>query len=184
MLNLTFGEHLLRMRAWPTRQELEEFLAECGGGQEMLGAKTQYPQRFYSVTLFPHGRLDERSGIGICSESPDLPPHLLLKPESHLLYVGYNNEVAAIGVPEGGIRFCFPCDWLFSHFVDLCDWKIILAFYEVGILAVSEEGEQLWSVSTDIIVDWAVDGDRLRLELLEAAPMLLDLRTGAPAAQG
>lgn len=177
---LSFAEHCLRMRAWPTRGDLVEALASCGGGYLVLGDTAEYATGFHSIAIFPRGIITRHFAIGICSETDGLPPNLLLKPEIGLIIVGYNSAIAGISVPGGEIRFEVQCDWLFSQFLDLPARKVTLALYEVGVLALSDAGEELWRRSTEIILDWTLLDDRLTLEFIDAPPMSLDLSTGEP----
>ena len=157
-----------------------EALASCGGGYLVLGETAEYALDFYSIAIFPRGTLERRFAVGICSETDGLPPNVLLKPDSDLMVIGFNSAIAGIGVPGGEIRFQVQCDWLFSQFIDLPARRMTLAFYEVGVLALSDDGQELWRTSTEIILDWTLQEDRLELEFLDAPPTALDLATGEP----
>ena len=181
---LSFGEHSLRLRAYPTRKALADALAECGGRTVLLGDAAQYAEEFYAVTVFPRGHVEGRFAVGVCSETPGIAPCLVLKPATGLLIFGYNSEIAGVAVPGGEVGFRLPCEWLVSQFVDLPRHGMVLAFYDTGVLAVSDDGRKLWSLSTDIIVNWSVTDGCLRLELLETAPVEVDLATGSVASAG
>lgn len=176
---LTFNEHCVSSRSWASPRELGEFLQASGGGSLLLGSEAESASEYHSLAIYPRGAVGGRFAVGVITQTPDLPPHLLLKPQRNLLLLGFNSEVVGIGLPERTVRFQHTCDWLFTHFLDAPAADVTLALYEVGLLALDADGRELWRKTTDILVDWKLDGDTVRLEQMEAGRLVLDLRTGA-----
>lgn len=176
---LTFNEHCVSARSWPSLRELVSFLEAGGGGSLLLGSEAESGSEYHSLAVYPRGAVEGRFGVGVVTQTPELPPHLLLRPERNLLLFGFNSEVVGVGLPERAIRFRHTCDWLFSHFLDAPALGVVLAFYEVGVLALDYDGRELWRRTTDILVDWKLAGETVRLEQMEAGRLVLDLRTGA-----
>ena len=177
-MRLAFGEHTVEVHSWETKQALLDFLSTCEAGSVVLGAHAEQHKVFYSAYVHLGWSGLRRFGIGVCSEGHGLVPHLFLQPERLILIVGFNSEVVAVNVQTGKIGFQFALDALFRSFVFLSQHKVMLIFHEIGVLAVSECGEELWRYDRDTIESCVISEERLRLQFLDAPPVQLSITSG------
>src|SRR5262249_807008 len=153
-MHLSFNEHCLELQSWEEKSQMAALLARCDLGSLILGEEAEQEVEFYSVTVHPQRNGMHHVGIGSGWEGHSL----MLEPGKEVLLLGVNREIVAIRVPEGQITARVTCDWLFYQFVALRQPKITLAFDEIGVIALTQEGKEIWRYSKDVIVDWTIEG--------------------------
>jgi hypothetical protein len=189
-MNLSFAEHVIELRSWPSKRELIDFLAHCDAGSIMLGEDAGQESEFYSAVLHLNysaislRRLNESGGrllgIGICSENPSVKPNLLLLPERQMLIFGFNSEVVGVSVEDKEVYFRTVFDHLpFRSFIYLEQTRSILVFHEIGVAAITEEGQELWRFDKDVIVGCSMGNEMLHLDFMDSPSITLNTLTGA-----
>jgi hypothetical protein len=188
-MNLSFAESVVELRSWGSKSEMLDYLARCDGGSLLLGEDAEREEEFYSATVHlnrataPAGGGEpggKRFGVGVCSEGGGVSPHLLLLPEKQLLVFGLNAEVAGVSVAGRRLLFRTTFDHLpFRSFVHARRRGLILAFHEIGVVALTEEGEEVWRYDKDVITECVVDGDRLTMSFMDSPPVSLNLASGS-----
>lgn len=177
-MRVTFGSHNLEITSWETKREMLNFIEKCDAGSLLLGKEAEQEIEFYSVIIHLEWSGVHRFGIGICSEGHGLSPHLFLLPKSEILLFGLNKEVSAIDLNNREVYFRIKLDSLFRSFLPLSQESIILIFHEIGVIAISEEGDKLWKYERDIIANAYIKKDNLYLEFLDDSPVGLSLSSG------
>jgi len=180
-MRVTFGAHFLTLRSWKSKGEMIQALRDIDARTVTLGQQCEYEKEFYScvVHLEPPA---QNLGICVLSEGQGAIPNLLLQPENGVLVFGFNREVVGIRVPDGQIAFQTELPSTFYSFTPLREWQMILAFHELGVAALRDDGRALWKFRIDVLTTHSVEGDSLRLESMEGNAVLLDLVTGRPKA--
>src|SRR5262249_26551489 len=146
---------------------MSDHLLSCKSGSLMLGEDARQYREFFSVE-FRIGFAGTTSyGIGVYSEGHGLVPHILLLPEQSKVILGFNQEAVCVDVAETRLAFRLRLDSLFRSFIRLVDPCIILAFHEIGVVAIDEEGNEKWSYTKDIIEDCAIGQGHLQLQFLD-----------------
>ena len=180
-MDLQFADRPYRVQPWSSTAELAAFLNRCDGGNVLLESAWGELEP-YSITipvLSGNGEV-QRFGIGTGSGPNGGPPHLLLKPQNLRVVVGDGATVSGIDVLRREVEFQIRCEGQFQQFVEVGEARVILAFHEAGVLAVTEGGLELWRQQTARILDWACEQERLFVRIEGASTLKLDVRTGRP----
>lgn len=154
-----------------------QFLAKCDSGSLLLGEDAEQETQFFSALVSLEWSRLHHFGIGICSESHGLLPHLLLLPNSDILLFGFNNEVSAVSIKTRKVAFTIKLDSLFYSFLYMRR-GVILAFYEIGVMAITESGRKLWKYEKDIIMDAYIESGKLHLKFMVDPPVSLNILSG------
>ncbi|MCI0622311.1 MAG: hypothetical protein L0387_11705 [Acidobacteria bacterium] len=181
-MRVSFAGSSVELRSWESKDDLRHHLNQCAGGSLLIGESREQERSFYSAKLRTEF-LSEKSNefsIGVCSEGHGLVPHLLLLPESNLLLFGVNSEVVGIDTTKRRISFRIHFESLFRCLIHLKPQALILAFHEIGVNALGEDGKNLWNYSKDVLVGGDVKGNVLKLRFMDSDPVRLDLLSGRP----
>ncbi len=160
------------------------FLSNCGDGNVLLGKDAEQISDFYAVKVDSDWEGLNSFGISIYSEGHGLEPHLLVQPERNKLIIGFNSEVIGIDTAERKVGFQIRLSSLFRFFSVLNKYGMILVFHEIGVIAVSETGQEIWRFDEDIIENCAIDNDSLSLTFMDAEPMTLNIFDGTRKSAG
>lgn len=177
---ISAAEQTIKLTAWQTKRELVYALASCDAGSVLLGDDVDEARQFYSAVVYlkwPKTSGDH-FGIGICSEGHGLMPHLLLRSNTNLFLFGFNSEV--VGILGAEKRQCFrvELDASFNSFIHLREEKIVLALHEIGVVAMAEDGHELWRYSKDVIVDFRIEQSTMSLNFMDSPSVSLELLNG------
>jgi hypothetical protein len=175
---ISFSPRPYRLQAWSSAQELAGFLSRCDAGSVLLGAAGEPSPQLYSVTLYLDDPLRERFGLGIVAEAGCGVPHLLLKPQLGLVLVGVSSRVYGVEVEPRSTSFTLQCDAPFTQFVEVADAGVVLVFHRAGVIAVAEDGWELWRRNVGAIRDWACEEGILYLRLEGQPNIRLNVRSG------
>ena len=91
---------------------------------------------------------------------------------------GFNSEVVGISIEEKRQRFRIGLDGLFRAFIQLKEEKIILVSQEIGVVAMAEDGEELWRYSKDVVIDFRIEQSTVILTFMDSPSVSLDLSNG------
>ncbi len=177
-MHIAFGEHSIGLNRWESREQMIRHLQDCPAGCILLGEAAEMPNEFYTATLYL-GAEGVRFGIGICSEGHGLVPQMLLLEEKGTLLFGFNRELVAFSITEKQVLFRIELSTLFYRFVHISDRKSILIFYEIGIMALDQDGQKRWQYEQDIVTNYSVMGDRVMVEFMDSPSVVIDLMTGS-----
>ena len=175
---MTFAEQTMKIDSWETEREMVYALDHCDAGRILLGGDAEEPRKFCSVIAF----LDwpktstSRFGIGVRSEDHGVDPQVVVQADTDLLVFGFNNEV--VGIKDRCVSFKITLCSSFSSFLALNDKNMLLAFHEIGVVALSRDGRELWRYDQDVVVDWNIRGHSLFLTFMDATPVALNLEKG------
>jgi len=179
-MHIVFGEHFIEINRWESRTQMDRYLREgCTAGSILLGEDAEIVTEFYTATLYL-GASGSRFGIGICSEGHGLTPQMFLLAEEDTLMFGFNCEIVAFSMVNRKIELKFRVELpaLFHRFVFLKKISLILVFYEIGVMALSQTGQRLWQYESDLITDYLVTSDRLIVEFMDSPAVAIDLLSG------
>jgi hypothetical protein len=178
-MSITFSDRPYRTQSWESAAELSGFLSRCDAGSVFLREDMQSPERLYSVTLYLTGEVGERFGVGVASSGETGVPQLLLKPELGIVMVGVDRQVCGVDLGSRSVSFTVQCDGPFTQFVEVADASVALVFHGGGVVALAEDGWELWRRNVGRILDWACENGTLFLRLADGPNARVDVRTGA-----
>ena len=177
-MHVSFGASQIEIRTWGSRAELLSHLSQLGPSYALLGQDSEVEKVFCSATVYLPGPGDRRIGYGVVAEGHGLVPQLLLQDPQVGLMVGFNREVVGLDAEVSRIRFRHRLDALFWTFLATRTPDVIVAVHEIGAVALSADGAELWRCSKDLVTDYAIVGDELRLTFADDPPVRLALATG------
>jgi len=178
-MSIKFSDRPYRTQSWESAAELSGFLSRCDAGSVFLWEELASPARLYSVTLYLSGEDGERFGLGVASSGETGVPQLLMKPELGMVMVGVDRHVCGVDLEARAVSFTAECDGPFSQFVEVADASVALVFHAEGVVALAEDGWELWRRNVGRIRDWACEDGTLFLRLADAPTARVDVRTGA-----
>lgn len=180
-MQLSFSEHVLQLRRWDNRAEMEHYLENSAERYVLLGENDR-EEHFHSIMVYYSGMMSPAWGIGVISMDLAVLPTLLLHPPDTLV-LGNNQEAVALNVSSQREVFRFEFDTPFRAFIHLPEHELLLIFNEIGVVAVRLNGHQLWKYEKDVITNYSVDDGKLRLSFMDSPGVVLDLLDG-PIPQG
>ena len=180
-MQVTFGNNTLTLQVWETKNEMLSYQSKCEAGSLILGEHADQDIHFHSATVSLGWAGVSRFGVGICSEGHGLIPNLLLQPDAEVMVFGFNQEAVGINAKDGKINFKIPLDSLFYNFLTLNQRQLILVIHEIGVIAITEEGKEIWRYNKDIITDWVIEDDKLHLKFMDAPPISIETSSGVLA---
>jgi len=175
---LSAGTNSLCFRSWGKEEEMIHFLSNCGDGSILLGKDAEQISDFYAIRVASDWEEIKSFGVGIYSEGHGLEPHLLVQPERDKLIIGFNSEVIGIDTAKKKTEFQIKLNSLFRSFTFLKKYGMILVFHEIGMIAVNENGQEIWRFDGDIIENCVIDNNSLSLTFLDSDPVELDIFNG------
>jgi hypothetical protein len=177
---ISFLSHTIEVTSLETENELRNRLRACTSGGLLLGEDKEDKSKFYLLIIsLDCGKSGSRQfGLGIFSEEGSLAPHLLLLPEDELMILGFNKEAVGIRPRDGMYSFRLVFDSLFSSFLHLPQQGFILGIHEIGVIAFTKTGRELWRYDKDVVTEYFVEKDRLNLRFMDSPSVLLRLSDG------
>ncbi|MDM8550855.1 hypothetical protein QUF72_12280 [Desulfobacterales bacterium HSG2] len=94
------------------------------------------------------------------------------------LIIGFNSQVVAVDLIKRKIALQLRFSSLFRSFVHLKAYQMLLVFHEIGVIALTERGEEIWSFDEDIIDDCVIENGILSLTFFDADPVMLEVLSG------
>lgn len=182
-MNLSFAEHRIELHSWDTKKEMLDFLGRSEGSL-VLGENNEQEVEFYSATVHITCSKTDREAesdifaIGICSQGLGLKPQLLLLPQKELLIFGFNSETVGINLKRE-VVFRITFDRLpFRSLIHLWQQQVVLALHEIGVVALTEEGKEVWRYSKDVLTGCTINLNQLHLAFMDSSPVTLNILTG------
>ena len=165
------------LKSWEAKSLLLNHIGQNPPGV-VVGSATQAPRGYYSCSV------EGASGslhIGVIANQPKVPSVVYLA-KSQLTILGYDQSVALVDYPSATLRQTTALDGVFFEFLWDEERAQVLVINELGVVAISELGLELWRYTTsDILEEWGKANDRLVLTLMDtSASVELMLEDGAP----
>lgn len=180
MMQLSFLGHCIELSSYDTKEWLAAALNACPVGHLWLGENPDEEVGFYLARILLDCTSHRSFGIGICSQGHGLVPTMLLWREARAVVIGFNSELVAVEIPSCAVKFRQGLGSYFYSFVEHGDPKPLIVQHEIGLLALSVDGEVLWQFSQDVITGIRVDGPHLHLRFMDSPPVVLELAAGTP----
>lgn len=173
---VSFLQHTIRLMEFEAEYQLLEFLHSRLPDMVMLGEEAESAKKFFAVELRPAAHLEPCWTAGIRSNG--LTPELYMDRESSCLLLGFNESVARVQVPPTSPPTIIPLPFVFYTFLSVPHLRHVFVVHELGVVALDPSGETLWSVESDVLTRYDVDGDLLRLEFMDSEAMSVRLVDG------
>lgn len=177
MMHITFVDKCIELFQFDSKDLLLDSLKQCQVGSILFGKEDSVNQSFFSVIISDKNM--SRFGLGLCVENFGFYPHFLMKPETQRLILGFDSEIIFFDVAKKMVDKRLSLSMLFNKFIDLYNLKIVLGFYETGLVAMDWNGNKIWEFDVaDVIVDDAIEGDIIIITLMEGEIVKLSLQDG------
>jgi hypothetical protein len=154
-------EYAVEFQTWGDKSAMLQFVNGCDGGGLILGDDAEQELEFYSVMVYfdygcktPNLRDTALRSwcIGLISEGHGLKPQLLALPDQTLVF-GLNHQVIGISSKSREILFSHRFDTLFQALFYLCRHQMLVVRNEIGVVALAEDGHELWRFEKDLVTD-------------------------------
>jgi hypothetical protein len=186
---LAVDAHALETRSWGDKSALLKFVDSCDGGALILGEDAAQEVEFYSAIVHfnyaaqvqhPSPQATIRSwGIALISEGHGLKPQLLVMPNRTLVF-GLNHDVFGISTEGRCQLFRHSFDSLFHAFLYLAKDRILLVRNEIGVVALAQNGDELWRFEKDVVTSFSVRDSEIVLGFMDTESVVLEISTGQP----
>ncbi|HEY9704523.1 MAG TPA: hypothetical protein V6C58_18915 [Allocoleopsis sp.] len=175
---VTFTNHLIEIKEYQNYTEMYQSLERCDLGHLILGEEnTDYDQFYVAMIRLQTSGLHE-FGIGICAESYGLKPHFLMLQKLNIILFGFNHQVVGVNIKKREIAFKINLHSLFYYFLPIVEKQIILIVQELDILAISEEGKELWHYGKDVITETSINGENIQINFMDENSASLNIISG------
>ena len=139
-----------------------------------LGEDADAPRDFFCFTVSKPESPVAR--IGILSFGVGTEPNWLIKDGKIL--IGYNDRIAIFGLEKFSLERETNLSSLFYKFIVFEQFEHICVLCETAIVGMSSNGLEIWRVDTDLITDFAISGNSIRLEFSDSPVVEINLYTG------
>lgn len=160
---------------WDSRNLLLEHLSKTAGSV-LIGSDCESPSRFVSCRAASClGHVE----VGVVSNQSGDFVHCELLPDGNLLFIGHDQVVTVVSLAEGEVLVNERLDGVFFQFIVDEPRNQVLAVHELGVTAVSFEGDVQWRFSSvEILEDWQIAGGNIRLSAMNEGMVFVDLISG------
>jgi hypothetical protein len=138
----------------------------------LLGDKAEAPRRFELTS-------EQSLGIGVCISIAGAGFAGIVTPENHRVFIGHDCTVSIIDLVS---RKVIQSVNLLGPFYEFLEWQpqgIVLAFHELGLVAIAGNGSVVRQLhAPEIVEEWHVIGNLVSLSLSGSKKMRFDLSTG------
>lgn len=176
-MRISFSSHTIEIASLDMEDELRSKLTATS---LLLGEDVEDKSKFYLLTFsLDCGRArSPQFRLGICSEDGSLVPTILPLPEDELVIIGFNKEIVGWSSINKVCSFRLILDSLFASFLNLPKQGCILGIHEIGVVAITKAGQELWRYDKDVVTEYFVENDKLRLKFMDTPPIWLRLSDG------
>lgn len=154
--------------------ELVERLRQSRSDSIILGENAQQFREFVLLIINCASEMKELLRIGIISEGHGLEPQYLIS-EPDKMIVGLNREICLIffSSPSRILRREFGS--LFYEFMIVESHNVIVVVCEAEVCCLNQRLELLWNVYSDLIIDYKISGEHVRIVTDEGAKTYLTI---------
>lgn len=161
-----------------TKAEMIKFLNKCTLGHIIVGENAIQQNNYYIAEGYLNDTNNNCFGVAILSEGHGLKPVVLHIQEKSKLIVGANRNVYVIDYIKKEVERTFSFESLFYNFLKVEEHRMIIAIYETGAAAINRNFEIIWNFYGDIVSEYEVEGDALKLGFLEGETIKLSILDG------
>ena len=151
-----------------SKSEILKRLETCE--QILLGEEDEYTNEYFQVAR-------PACFIGICSGGHGLKPSGFFDYRDDAAWIGYNSKITKVNLSSLCKEFTVELDHLFYTFLDQSYAGSIIAVYELGLIRIGSQGETIWNHSTDVITEFADEGNLISLQT-DSGAHKIDKKTG------
>lgn len=142
----------------------------------LIGGDIESPSSFFSCRVTSCAGYVE---IGVISNQPRGFVGFELLPDGTLLLIGHDQAFTVVNIAKVDVHLNEQLDGVFFEFLVDEPRHQVLAIHELGVVVLSFEGHVKWRYSSsDILEDWRIIGDSIRLSAMDEASVLVNLTTG------
>lgn len=177
-MRITFGEREIECRTYEDQSSFDESLGQKGVDSIIVGDDAEGQRGYHIISV--HSAVPSRTTvrIGVVASIQGIVPKVMLRPASQDVWVGFGNRVVVIDTAVPLIRFVFETESVFYQFLPMSGTGMTLLLHETGLVAVSDGGEVVWAVSTDVVSAVRLSAVEVVLEFMDDEPLSLDPQTG------
>lgn len=175
---VNFANNLIEFHEFLTRKEMNNYLFQCDLGHIILGEEIENSDKYYVALINNQTETNHYFGVGICSESYGLKPHILLLPDQITLLFGFNNQVVGINLNQKNIMFKINLNSLFYYFLPMYEKNIIIIVQELDVMAITQNGQELWHYGKDVITKTSINGENLQINFMDEKPAYVNIYSG------
>lgn len=179
-MQVTSDGRTIELLSWRLRKEMLAYLARRATRSIVVGDSGARERLFFSILMTRGFDPDGVRGVGVVSERHGLVPGLIMRPDPVPLVIGSDWQVTGIRLSDLAVAYTVVLDGIFYEFLPTRDADPIVAVHELGVVAIRNDGEVAWSLSTPDILDHAeisqatlvvgsIDGPRHRYDLASGA---------------
>jgi len=95
-----------------------------------------------------------------------------------LLLVGFDDKLCAVDLLTSEVAFCRTLDSLFHATLGTNRQQQIIVLHEIGLCAVSLQGDMVWNYSKDVVINLDRLDDLVHLEFMDASKATVRLANG------
>lgn len=166
------------LESWETKSLLLNHISQ-NSPSVVVGTATEAPRAYYSCSV------EGANGlllIGVVVNQSKVPSVLCL-PTSQRVVIGYDQSFALVDCRSATLLGTTLLDGVFFEFCQDRERGLVLVLHELGVVAISELGEELWRYTTcDILEDWKLVDSRIVLTVMDTnVSVELRLENGVPA---
>ena len=186
---LAINQHAVEVESWEDKSAMLSFLRKYDMPTMILGEDADQELEFFSAIVHvnyaarsqdSNGESSNTSwGIAVISEGQGVKPQLVGLPEDVLVF-GLNHQIVGLSIVRRNEVFRYSFDSLFHAFLYSPKQQILIVRNEIGVVALTESGNELWRFDRDVITDCKISHDSSRIEMtfIDSTPVVLDLVTG------
>jgi hypothetical protein len=141
--------------AWESKAALLAHLEAAGQESIILGRDAESPRCFYTLSAEYE---QKPMAIVVWSSGLGSKPSLVLLGNRQGL-VGHDTRLTWIDLSRRAETASRRLDGVFYEFLPLDREDQVLVLHELGAMRVDFNGSVLWSVDTDVVERWYLDGD-------------------------
>lgn len=171
--NLQLQEALVELELvkwWDSKREAEDSLRPHWKLAAAIGSEAEYPAAWMTCKV-------RNIFLLFClTRRRPLPQVIQATPISSLV-VGANTALYRIDIDSREVTVATEFGTPFYEFVDARETSVT-AIFETGLVSLGPDGHVAWRVDTDLVTDYAREGDTLRLHFSDDQPITIDLRSG------
>ncbi|HXG60057.1 MAG TPA: hypothetical protein VNO22_01675 [Planctomycetota bacterium] len=180
-MRLSFREWCMELRSHPVHMERKELLDTASTADLLLCESRSEATLLFEVDVFGCTAERAKFRIGVLSQAHGAVPHMFPIPGTDRVMVGFDRRVVGVDLRTHKQAFEHELETVFHSFYHAVDHRIVMALHEIGILALSEEGQRLWDFGKDVITAAEVGRDSIRLTFMDSPPIVLRIRDGKVA---
>lgn len=165
----------ISMQEWESKTVLEQHLLNSHKQILVVGLDIEAPRKYYSFKLVRTLGITE---IGVISSGLGIKPSIIVSETGDTIIVGHDMWITGIDENRCIIKFHKKLDGVFFDFANYADKVVVI--HELGALEIDYNGNEKWSVATDVVMDFQIAGNKeLYLKMMaDESIVSIDLLSG------